>query len=533
MIKRSFLLVLIGISFSAAAQTNRYFVFFKDKNNSPYSISDPIKFLTQKSLDRRQKQNIAITEEDLPVNSSYVAQIKALGIKTYFTSNWWNGVLVQTDKSNIASINALPFVQRSELVAPGTKLLGGRQRRVSKNNESASTSEASEFQLQQLVLDKMQQEGYRGEGVNVAQFDSGWIGVNIATPFQHLFLESRVKAAFNFVKNTTDVYSDDNHGTEVLSVMGAYSPGIFTGGAYKANFFLFETEDKATEYRIEEYNWAFAAERADSLGVDVINSSLGYNTFDDSSMDYKYSDLNGSKAVVTITARKAVEKGMIVVCSVGNEGSQPWKYVTAPADAVGVVAVGSVTSISERSSFSSIGPSADGRIKPEVVALGSGTSVILPSGSVGAASGTSLSSPLVSCLAAGLVQAFPQTAPKQLYNAIVNSGSQASKPDNKLGYGIPSFASAKKYVNSFEEDVSIFPNPTAKIVNIFFKEPANKSISVVIYNLVGQRISDQSFSITWDSNPVQYDFSSVPNGIYLMEVKSNLGAVIRKIVKGD
>jgi serine protease AprX len=532
-IKKSILFLLIGISFSATSQTNRYFVFFKDKNNSPYSVSDPINYLTQKSLDRRKKQNIIITEEDLPVNSNYIAQIKALGVKTYFTSKWWNGVLVQTDQANLPAINALSFVSRSELVAPGTKLLGGRQSKINKGTQASSTSEATQFQLQQLVLDKMQEEGYRGEGVDVAQFDSGWIGVNTAAPFQHLFLEGRVKATFNFVKNTTNVYADDKHGTEVLSVMGAYSPGVFTGGAYKANFYLFETEDKVSEYRIEEYNWAFAAERADSLGVDVINSSLGYNTFDDSSMDYKLSDLTGDKAVISITARKAVEKGIIVVSSAGNEGDYSWKYITAPADAIGVVSVGSITSTGSKSSFSSIGPSADGRTKPDVVALGSGTSVILPSGSVGSASGTSLSSPLVACLAAGLVQAFPKTAPKQLANAIINSGNQANKPDNLLGYGIPSFASGKKYINSFQEDLSIFPNPTSRILNIFFKEPTNKLVSVTTYDMLGQLVSNLSFSSTWDNNPYQYDFSSLPNGIYLLEIKSESGNVIRRISKAD
>lgn len=531
------LLLLIGISFPATSQINRYFVFFKDKSNSPYSISDPIKFLTQKSLDRRKKQNVIVIEDDLPVNANYVAQIKALGIKTYFTSKWWNGVLVQTDNSMVASINALPFVLKTEFVAPGIKLLGGRQSRISKGTQATTTSEATQFQLQQLVLDKMQEEGYHGEGIDVAQFDSGWQGVNVASPFQHLFTEGRVKGVFNFVNNTTNIYTDDNHGTEVLSVMGAYSPGVFTGGIYKANFYLFETEEKATEYRIEEYNWAFAAERADSLGVDVINSSLGYNTFDDSSMDYKVSDLNGKTTVISITARKAVEKGMIVVCSAGNSGNDPsWRYITAPADVDGVLAIGSINSAGERSSFSSFGPTADGRLKPDAVALGSSTSVIMPSGGVGSASGTSLASPLVACLAAGLLQAFPNASTKDIYNAITNSANRLDKPDNTFGYGVPNFIIAKSYLKYgvLKDAISVFPNPVSnENLNILFKEPIGQSVSVSIYDLTGKKLSENTRSVSWDNNPIQYDLSMLPNGVYLLELKSAQSNLMVKVIKAN
>jgi serine protease AprX len=521
---------------SGLAQINRYFVSFKDKANTPYSISSPSSFLSQKSIQRRQKQNISIIEEDLPVNPLYVQQVKATGAKTFFTSKWWNGVLVQTDNTTINLVKALPFVLKTELVAPGTKLIGGRQSKVEKVNQTEASLESSEFQLQQLALDRMQGEGYRGEGVGIAQFDSGWIGVNTTSPFQPLYQEGRIKSVFNFVKNTTDIYSDDNHGTEVLSVMGAYSSGTFTGGVYKAYFYLFETEDKLSEYRIEEYNWAFAAERADSLGVDVINSSLGYNTFDDSSMDYKISDLDGNKAVVSITARKAVEKGMIVVCSAGNSGNDSWKTITFPADADGILSVGSVNSLGERSSFSSTGPTADKRLKPDVVALGSGTAVITGSGSAGSASGTSLSSPLVACLAAGLIQAFPNSSPKEIYNAIINSASQFKKPDNSLGYGVPNFTIAKSYLKYglLVDAVSVFPNPVSnQNLNILFKEPTGQSISLSIYDLYGKRLSDYTTSVTWNNNPIQYDFSLLPNGVYLLELKSTQSNLVVKVVKSN
>ncbi|MFM8911338.1 MAG: peptidase S8, partial [Flammeovirgaceae bacterium] len=253
--------LLLTVSLMAEAQLNRYFVFFKDKANSIYSVNNPTEFLSAKSLARRQKQGVLVMEEDLPVNATYVQQVKATGAKTFFTSKWWNGVLVQTDAATLSAINALQFVTKTELVAPGQRLLGGRAAQKDDINESASVNatEAIEFQLAQISLDKMQAQGYRGEAVDIAQFDSGWIGIYTTTPFQQLFNDGRVKATFNFVTNTGNVFTADDHGTEVLSVMAALVPNTFTGGVPKANYFLYLTEDVSSEYRVEEYNWTFAA----------------------------------------------------------------------------------------------------------------------------------------------------------------------------------------------------------------------------------------------------------------------------------
>ncbi len=526
--------VLICGSLPVVSQSNRYFVFFKDKSNSVFSISDPIKFLTQRSIDRRTKGGIAIGPDDLPVNVNYVSQIKLLGVKTFFTSKWWNGVLIQADQSIIPTINALPFVAKTEFVAPGAILQGGRTGTRDKSNQTGSVVQQSDFQLQQLAMDKMQGEGYRGEGVDIAQFDSGWQGVNLTAPFQPLFLEGRIKGVFNFVRNISNVYADDDHGTSVLSVMAAYAPGIFAGGTYKANYYLFETEDDATEYRIEEYNWAFAAEKADSLGVDVINSSLGYSTFDDNAMDYTIFDLTGRKAVVSITAQKAVEKGIVVVCSAGNEGNNNfWKFVTTPADAEGVLAVGSITSLGSKSSFSSIGPTADKRLKPDVVALGSGTAVISANGSLSSASGTSLASPLVASLAAGLIQAFPNKSANEITKAIIQSASLFANPNNSLGNGVPNFEIAKSYLKYgvLEDDVSVFPNPVSRTLNILLKAPTNGFVSVSVYNLLGQQIFQQSTSISWEMNPAQFDLSLLANGMYLLQITSDKTTLVKRISK--
>ena len=326
---------------------------------------------------------------------------------------------------------------------------GGRKK-ISNGEFEQSRSTGStqnQLQLQMIGVDKMQAAGYHGEGVDVAVFDAGFIGVNTLPAFQALYQESRLKTTFNFVKNISDVYTDYNHGTEVLSIMAGNSSS-YLGGIYKANYYLFETEDVSSEYRVEEYNWLFAAERADSLGVDVINSSLGYNQFDDPSMDYTYQDLNGKTAVVSRAAHMAYLRGILVMNSAGNDGDDPWKYIIVPADAEGVIACGAVDDSGIRSSFSSIGPSADGRIKPDVAAVGGGAVIITDSGLVSTDDGTSFSSPLVTCLVAGLRQALSSAPAKEIYQLVINSASQASHPDDLLGYGIPNFTLANGFVRT-------------------------------------------------------------------------------------
>jgi serine protease AprX len=528
------ILFCLLLSWSTQAQSNRYFVFFKDKVGTPFSISDPTQFLSTRSIERRQKQNISIIEEDLPVNPSYVSQVKMTGAKTFFTSRWWNGVLVEGDPATLATVNALPFVKESVLVAPGAKLVGGRTSKVKQRKTSTADQPVNQFQLEQLGLDVMQEAGYRGEGVFIAVFDSGFEGVNVSTPFADLFLENRINQTKNFVTNESTVFGYDDHGSEVLSIMAAHQPDSYFGGAYKANYFLYLTEDVSSEYRIEEYNWTFAAERADSAGVDVINSSLGYTEFDDPSMDYQTTDLNGTTAVVTKAARKAIDKGMLVVSSAGNEGSSSWKFTTPPADAEGILAVGSVTSSGTLSGFSSKGPTVDNRIKPDVVALGSGASVIKASGSIGTTSGTSVSSPLVASLAAGVLQAYPYLTVTEIYDAIVNTASQAKNPDNLLGYGIPNFKAIKNYIDSLQDTplISVFPNPViGSSFNIALKELDDAPVLITIYDSRGSKVAESSVQINWLNNPFQYDISLFASGLYYVKVQSGNNVSTVKIAK--
>ncbi len=513
-----------------AFSQNRYFVSFKDKANSPYSISNPLQFLSQKSIDRRNRENFVTTEEDLPVNTVYINQVKSTGASVFFSSRWFNGVLVQTDPTVANTILNLSFVSSVELVAPGDKL-SGRQKASHKFEQAKSASvQQNQTQLQMIGVDKMQAAGFHGEGIDVAVFDAGFIGVNTLPAFQTLYLEGRLKSTFNFVKNSADVYSDYWHGTEVLSIMAGNS-STYLGGIYKANYYLYETEDWSTEFRVEEYNWAFAAERADSAGVDVINSSLGYNTFDDPSMNYTYQNLDGKTAISSQAARKAVLRGILVVNSAGNDGDDSWQYIDVPADAEGVLASAAVDYSAVRSPFSSIGPTSDGRIKPDIAAVGSSAVVITTSGVVSTDDGTSFSSPLIACLAAGLRQSLPNSTSQEIYYRITKSGSQATHPDDFLGYGIPNFTSAYNLLN-FEDEYELYPNPvTNGQLNIIFKNIQGQAINILVYNLTGQLLLNITDSITWSNNPYPVDFSLFSSGIFFVKVQTPTSIKTQKIVR--
>lgn len=526
------LFVLLSWSTLVVAQSNRYIVFFKDKSNTPFAVDEPQKFLSTKSIERRSNQKIPIIDEDLPANPIYVSTVKGLGAKTFFSSRWMNCLLVEASVSLIPSIQNLPYVSKVELVAPGVKLSGGRTKRWKNKNETSEESVTS-VQLEQIGLDKMHAEGYWGENRTIAVFDSGFPGVNVAAPFQGLFQSGRIKGTYNFVANNANVYQYDDHGTEVLSVMAAETQG-FKGGAINADFMLFVTEDFTSEYRIEEFNWLFAAEKADSAGVDIINTSVGYNLFDDASMNYKPSDMDGKTAIVTQAAVKAISKGMVVLCSAGNEGNNSWQLVTPPADAEGILAVGSITQLFSKSSFSSVGPSADGRVKPDVVALGSGTAVVKPNGSISSNSGTSFASPLVASLVAGVWQAYPELTAKEVYEVIIGSANQFMNPDNQKGYGVPHFSAVRNYLesNNLEEWITLLPNPVSgDTITITLKDPQGDFLDVIVYDVQGRILTESRLVITWENNPFTYAFSGLVSGTYFIKVKSQAESKIIRVVK--
>lgn len=533
--KHLLIVLFIGFTICSEAQVNRYIVFFADKSGTPYSISNPSAFLSDKAIQRRVKQSIQITDSDLPVNPTYVTNVRNTGATVHYKTRWMNGVLVSCDPALVPSITALSEVSFMEYVAPGP-FSGGRLTSLRKNK--STHSEVSDNQLSLIGIDIMQSKGHRGEGITIAVFDGGFLGANVSTPFTHLFNENRFDAnvSFNFLQGNANVFQHDEHGTRVFSIISAFQDGVFSGAAYKANFQLYVTEDVSTEYRIEEYNWLFAAERSDSSGVDIINSSVGYNYFDDANMNYTTSQMDGNTAVVTRAAQYAADKGILVVASAGNEGNDAsWKIITGPADGKDVLAIGNVNVNGLRSSSSSMGPSADGRIKPDVMALGSGVYSVRGNGSVSTGSGTSFSSPLVASLAAGLWQRYPYLTNKELIGIIRVSASMALQPDNLMGYGIPHFSAVVNYIEQQhqEEIIAVFPNPIFEDELII--RPKNPelitTLSYQLLNTNGQVLEQRNVYFSWRNNQYSSDVSRLAAGVYFLKVYAGDKIYVYRLVK--
>lgn len=525
-------LLITQISF---AQDGRYVIFFADKVGTTYSVDNPLEFLSPKSVERRIKNGVSLTEEDFPVNENYLNQVKMLGADLIHASRWMNALVVQVEGDELSNISALPFVASTEYVSPTKPMSGGRTKRINQRKDS-NIGIVNQLQISMLGLDDMHNDNILGEGVLVGVFDSGFTGVNITDPFKQLVQNGRLTYTLDLVGNSGNVFQYDDHGTEVLSIMAANQMS-YMGGAPNATYQLYVTEDVGSEFRIEEYNWLIAAEKADSAGVDIINSSLGYNLFDDESMDYTTAQLDGKTAVVSKAAAIAISKGILVIVSAGNDGNSSWGLVNPPADVDGIIAVGAITSTGNLSNFSSIGPTADGRIKPEVVTLGSGVSVIKANGTPGSASGTSSAAPLVTSLAIGLLQAFPNLTAKEIYDLIIMSGNRSESPDNKQGYGVPNYLTAKNLEIGVvpvdpTSEVYIYPNPTSEgVLKISVDVPIGQKATILIYNLHGQLVFRSEGAVTYASNPVELDVSGFSRGLYIVKVETEGNLKTIRLVK--
>lgn len=533
-IKRILLLYILTIFSTVSwAEENRYVVFFSDKANSAFSIDLPTAFLSQRAIDRRAKRQTPITSEDFPVNQNYIDSLIKYNVKPYFTSRWFNAVLVEAEESQLIELMETSYITAYEYVAPGTKLNADLQEVELSYNALVPSivSSNSINQLTMLAAQTMHSEGYTGKGVHIAVLDGGFSKVNESAVFGQLFEDDRLIDRLNFTTNSQDVFSIDDHGTNALSCIVSDYKEVLLGTGYNADISLYVTEDVSDggrfEYRIEEYNWLFAAERADSAGVDIISSSLGYNIFEDSDMNYVQEDMDGETALISRAAALASDKGILVVSSAGNEGNKTWQYVTPPADVADVLAVGAVNSSGVRSSFSSIGPTADGRIKPDVVALGQGVAVFHDDNSIGTNNGTSFSAPLIAGFAAGLWQQFPELNNLEIKELIASIGSQHANPDNELGHGLPNYLrvigdSVLSVSSVFEDSFTVFPNPfTGNYISIQVeREYARKELNVTLYAPDGKIVAKQSPQKVRKGEVLTLPVTGNSSGIYILHLQS-------------
>ncbi len=422
-------------------QYDKFWIEFTDKDNTPYSVLKPQEYLSPRAIERRRKQGIAIEENDLPVDPNYILGLRDLGAKVNYTSKWFNAASITADSQSYARILKLPFVKSGEPVGYShpKRTVKAKSPIPPKNySKSENPYGSAANQITMLNGHTLHDMGYDGDGMLVAVLDGGFTNTDIMPFFDSLRADGRLLEGRDFVDNDNYPYESSSHGSQVLSTMAANLPGLMIGTAPGATYVCVKTEETGSELRIEEDNWVVGAEFADSLGADVLNSSLGYTRFDDKSMNYSYKDMDGNTARCTQGADIAASKGILVVNSAGNSGAGDWKYIGAPSDGDFVFAVAAVDAIGRKAYFSSFGPGSQGLIKPNISAKGSSTTVgSLYSYEADRADGTSFASPVMAGMVTSLWQAFPDKTNLEIMDAVQESAHLSDDPSIGLGYGIP------------------------------------------------------------------------------------------------
>lgn len=528
----------------------KYWVRLTDKNGSPYSLSNPSAFLTQRALNRRAAQNIAVNSSDIPVNPSYISQIQATGASVIRTSRWLNAVVIDAPSaSTLNAVNSLSFVQSTTPVAIFRRTADPVEDTKPTAALSAKTANTNSYnyggsfnQIDMLNGVCMHDQGYNGTGMQIAVLDAGFLNANTLSTFDSLFINHQILGTRDFVVGDTMVFEDFNHGSSVLSCMGGYTPGQLVGTAPKAKYWLLRTEDANSELIIEEDNWVRGAEFADSVGADLINSSLGYSTFDIASQNHTYNDLTGRVSVASIAATMAARKGMIVCNSAGNDGGSTWQFIGVPADADSILTVGAVDGLGNYASFSSTGPTADGRIKPDVTAKGSGTTVVSAfSGNIITSSGTSFSSPVLCGMVSCLWQANPTKTNFEIMTAVKQSASQFQSPDNLMGYGIPNFCQADSIlkgllkVQQYSKDdvILLSPNPFTDELSFAWVPTSSQDLTYEIFDVSGRLLISGKHSIKQNKALQVHikDLDALAKGMYIFVARTPSAKFTKKIVK--
>ncbi len=513
-----------------------YFVSFTDKNNSPYSVDRPSEFLTKRAIDRRNKQLISITEQDLPVNTIYIDSLKRAGIDVRHSSKWFNAVIVFSANSALMdTLNSVSFIRSVEKTKPITKASGQINKFEGtipnlKNTNSGSYGEAWN-QIKSVNGHLLHQRGYTGKGLHIAVIDAGFKFADRLPAFKHLWDSGRILGTKDFVNPSSDIFTEHQHGMNVLSIIGGKTSG-YTGTAPDAAFWLLRTEDELSEMPIEPDYWICAAEFADSLGIDIINTSLGYYEFDIPSLSYSRLDMNGSTRI-SRASEIAASKGMILVTSAGNEGNNDWHYIAAPADARDILSVGATNADGVKAGFSSFGPSFDNRIKPEVCAMGVSTAFQNTEGGISTGHGTSFSAPVITGLTACLWQAYPDKSAKEIRDIIIKSSHHYNTPDNKLGYGIPNFELASNTdissIHNTDNRWIISPNPFNKYLTITNDSHNNGTIHILLYDLIGNLKLKRTYT---NQNQITLnELDSFANGIYILIIENNNFKQHVKVIK--
>lgn len=541
--KKIFVFLFLVSSFVGFSQEDAW-VYFKDKPDEANYFATPTLMLTQRALDRRTVQGIALDSKDVPVYQPYIDEIIASpGITVKAKSKWMNCLHIRGLQANIEALKLLSSVLRIDFA---DKSLNGTVKKTSAKlkfkpvNKVLQTTVNFNYgnsanQIQMLNGHLLHQQNFTGTGKIIAVLDAGFPGVNTAQPFQRLITNGSILGGYDYVNKSTNFYTGNSHGTLVLSTMGGFTDGQLVGTAPDSQYYLFITEDVASENPVEESNWVEAAEEADRLGVDIITSSLGYFAYDNPAYSHTYSDMTGNSAFASQGANIAFSKGIFVVASAGNEGASIVEpHVGVPAEALNVLGIGAVKADETYAAFSSIGPSFDGRVKPDVMAQGDPAVLSDTAGNITSASGTSFSGPIMAGMVACLWQALPGKTNAQIKQLITQSADNFSEPPVKsrpqYGYGIPDFSLALANglsVSSFSKnDFLVYPNPTNDSISITSPEGFDVK-TIAIYNVLGQKVLEKNIS----SKSPTISLKSLNSGMYFYKIESNDFSKSGKIIK--
>lgn len=533
------LLTVFVTQFNYAQEDALVFFEAKDPTVVSQALADPITILTQEAIDRKQLQGTPIDDRDVPLNETYKTEINnSTGITVFAKSKWMNAVYVRGSVSNINDLLNKEFVTEVEFAdkdlnfrkpkghTPDKFKIENQQSRIEYNYGDAAN------QTEMLSVDFLHENDFTGEGMIIAFMDGGYPNVMNNPAFEDLRNEGRLLGTYDFVERQENADGTISHGSNTFSDAGAFLDGEFVGTAPQASYYLYVTEAGNEESPLEEALWVEALERADSLGVDVINTSLGYQDFDDSDYDHSYEDLDGQTTIGARGANHAFDKGMIMVTSAGNDRGG-FNYVATPGDSPGTFTVGAVDSNGNLAGFSSIGPTVDGRVKPDVMAQGEFAAIVDQFGNVTFSNGTSFSSPIMAGSVASFWQVRPQTPNGEIMQLIRESASMYNNPSDEMGYGIPNFEDAYNALiqlsvedEMLENNFALYPNPVTTEVNISFPKGYTEA-TFAMYNVLGEQVNKTRIS----SQNNQVDVSYLSAGVYIATIQTGKEKTSFKLIK--
>ncbi|RQO34416.1 serine protease [Chryseobacterium sp. KBW03] len=518
---------------NVSAQTELVFVYFTDKPNKAAFYANPLSELSQKSLNRRTALGVSLNDQDAPIEQSYLQNLQNLGFVVTDYSKWLNGAAVNATPAQKTLLQSQSFVSSVESFARNNSTTI-KTAPVKWKDDIILNKTLTNFnygsgagQIDQVNIRPLHLAGYTGTGISIAVIDAGFPTVNTGTAFSRLWTGNHIKASYDFVTKTGDIYNTalSPHGSVVLGAIGGYLENIFVGAAPDADFYLYRSENAAVEVPEEELYWIEAAEEADRKGVEIITSSLGYNVFDDTRYNYTYADMNGSTSFIARGAEIAAEKGIFVLAAAGNSGQQPWHYLMTPSDNAKVFSIGSVDSAGNASGFSSFGPNSLGMVKPDGSAQGTGTTTVYDNATL-IVNGTSIATPIAAGGVACLIQAFPTMNREQIRTRLRQTASLYPAHSDQIGYGILNFGSLYNIVlNTSElvkkEKLSIFPNPVKNILNIASEQDI---MSLEIYDNLGRLIRKSN-------NQKSIKVEDFAKGTYYLKIQTKDNVLYEKFLK--